>query len=190
MNKYYVLSPVQMQKLQQKKDTQKGGMFVNPEIGLSVLPQIQRLENKIKNHLNKKGKSKPDPNIHHFQYMQMQRDLNRMINFLKEKQPQILVSPSPPTAPAIKQEPVEGSLIDIKTEAHPPPANIMDQAIPTPTEPVKRRSLIPVRVKREREPEGEGNSNTSPRRPRSAGPPQTWSTLEGARAKMPKMKRI
>lgn len=200
MNKYYILTPAQMEKL--TKEQQGGGSF-SPDLSLSRLPQLANLEANITKHLNKKNKNKDDPYTHYMQYKQMQNDLNRIYSWLQAKEN----AQSSPATPSRDVKP----LIDFVS---PPPTfkpkNIMDEVVPPLTN-KKRRSGIPKLIKRpalyrsrsnlelgtRKRPLPTPSKSTpptspqvSPRRSRSKGGPLRWASIDEARKQYPKIGRI
>lgn len=188
-----------------ERGVQGGGSTYSPEISLSRLPQLARIERDIEKHLET-TKNKGDPYANYMQYKQLQNDLNRVYNWIKTKESSHYLPLPPPAAPSSDTRP----LIDF---VPPPPLfkpeNIMDSDIPKPKT-KKRRSGIPRLIKRpglyrsrsnlelgkrKRPPPTPPKAappptpETSPKRLRSKGGPLRWASVDDARKEHPEMGR-
>ena len=237
MNKYYILTPPQMDRLVQQQQRQKpqknragegveavkeqsGGAFI-PDIELSGLPQLNRLEKSIKKHLKNKPKRKRgeksaaiDPYVEFATYMDLQKRLNRLYDWIKTRGSHHESSSALPPAPSTNRarEPTPLPLIDFGPPAVTIKRNIMDEPIKreTPSSadrrqsrlvsgiPIKRDSTLrrysigSLREKRIKlSPKAPPTTPVvSPRRSRSKGPPSKWATIDDVRRKNPLLSRF
>lgn len=215
MNKYFILDRAQMDRLLKEGGGQEGGAF-EPDITLSHLPKIQKIDSDIKKHLKKKGNKRgnsllsEDPYTHYMQYAQMQKDLQRMQDWFRTRQAQNYLPLTPPTAPPEIHVRDAGKLdgsakLLLKPHMAERRTRLSELALMDDNKQKKtsRRSRsatrIPILAKREgsfatpphlKRRSSEFEDTPSPRRSRSRGPPTTWSTLDQLHAKKPRLKRV
>lgn len=201
MNKYYVLTRAQMDKI--KRNGQKGGGGLTSKAEAAHLPRIQELEKQIKDHLSKSVNV--DPYIQYLHFTQMQKDLERSYDHMRAAEAQARLPLEPPSPPPEKDE--------ISTEAPFHMLSYLKAAEPPAPFPEPIPAFVPVEKRRRKrrsksiaraapqtlikrphpqDPESDEDepakrrrrvllSNTlslSPRRNRKDGAPPEWSSLE------------